>query len=87
MYSRHQIGSESKEELEEKSSNGQIKLFDQRNRLVPRGAVEGLKISYWSVGGSNPSTCVSFFSFLFFLFFLCLRFESSFFFTDRTHSS
>ena len=66
MYSRHQIGSESKEELEEKSSNGQIKLFDQRNRLVPRGAVEGLKISYWSVGGSNPSTCVSFFSFLFF---------------------
>ena len=55
MYSRHQIGSESKEELEEKSSNGQTKLFDQRNRLVPRGAVEGLKISDWSVCGSNPS--------------------------------
>ena len=76
MYSRHQIGSESKEEFEEKSSNGQNKLFDQRNRLVPRGAVESLTISDWSVGGSNPSTCVNFFL----LFFLCVRFESFFFF-------
>ena len=53
MYSRHQIGSESKEEFEEKSSIGQTKLFDQRNRLVPGGAVESLRISDWSVGGSN----------------------------------
>ena len=76
MYSRHQIGSESKEEFEEKSSNGQNKLFDQRNRLVPRGAVESLTISDWSVGGSNPSTCVSFF-FFFFFFFFCSFFVSA----------
>ena len=61
MYPRHQIGSQSKEDFEEKSSNGQTKLFDQRNRLVPRGAVESLTVSDWSVGGSNPPTCVSFF--------------------------
>ena len=70
MYSRHQIGSESMEEFEEKSSNRQTKLFVQRNRLVPRGAVESLTISDWSVGGSNPSTCVSFF-FFFFVLSLC----------------
>ena len=85
MYSRHQIGSESKEEFEEKSSNGQNKLFDQRNRLVPRGAVESLTISDCSVGGSNPSTCVSF-SFFFFVLSLC-PLRKFFFFTDPTHSS
>ena len=88
MYSRHQIGSESKEEFEEKSSNGQTKLFDQRNRLVPRGAVESLTISDWSVGGSNPSTCVSFsFFFFFFSFFVSVSKVLFFFFTDCTHSS
>ena len=69
--------SESKEEFEEKPSNGQSQFFDQRDRLVPRGAVQSLTISDWSVGGSNPSTCVNFF--LFFSFFLFVRFESSFF--------
>ena len=52
--------SESKEEFEEKPCNGQSQFFDQRNRLVPCGAVERLTISDWSVGGSNPSTCVNF---------------------------
>ena len=70
MYSRHQIGSESKEEFEEKSSNGQTKLFDQRNRLVPRGAVESLTISDRSVGGSNPSRVLVFFFFFFCSFFV-----------------
>ena len=39
------MGSESKEVFEEKPSNGQqIELFDQRDRLVPHGAVESLTI-------------------------------------------
>ena len=71
IYSRRRIGSESKEEFEEKPSNGETKLFDQRDRLVPRGAVESLTIYDWSVaiGGSNPSTCVKLFLFFFFSFF------------------
>ena len=73
--------SESKEKYEEKLSNGQSQFFDQRNRLVPRGAVESLTISDWSVGGSNPSTCVNFFLFFFVLSFCPLR---KFFFPDRT---
>ena len=67
IYSRRRMGSESKEEFEEKPSNGQIKLFDQRDRLVPRGAVESLKIYNLSVGGSNPCTCVNFFFSFFFM--------------------
>ena len=63
VSSRLQIGSGSKEEFEEKPFNGQTKLFDQRIRLVPRGAVESLTISDWSVGGSNPSTFVNSFFF------------------------
>ena len=63
IYFTRQMCSESKEEFEEKPSNAQSQFFDQRNRLVPRGAVESLTISDWSVGGSNPSTCVNFFLF------------------------
>ena len=52
IYSRRRrIGSRSKDEFEEKASNGQSKLSDQCDRLVPRGAVESLTISDWSVGG------------------------------------
>ena len=45
IYSRHRMGSGSKDEFEEKTCNGQSKLFDQHDRLVPRGALESLTIS------------------------------------------
>ena len=45
IYSRHRMGSGSKDEFEEKSCNGQSKLFDQHDRLVPRGGLESLTIS------------------------------------------
>ena len=44
-YSRHRMGSGSKDEFEEKASNGQSKLFDLHDRLVPRGVLESLTIS------------------------------------------
>ena len=47
IYFTRQMCSESKDEFEEKPSNGQSQFFDQRNRLVPRGAVESLTISDW----------------------------------------
>ena len=51
------MGSESKDEFEEKYPDEKHELFDSRiYRLVPRGAVESLTIFDWSVGGSNPST-------------------------------
>ena len=40
-----------------------LRRYPIRNRLVPRGAVESLTISDWSVGGSNPSMRVNFFFF------------------------
>ena len=45
IYSRHRMGSGSKDEFEEKACNGQSKLFDPHVRLVPRGALESLTIS------------------------------------------
>ena len=58
-----------------------ISFSTVRNRLIPRGAVESLTISDWSVGGSNPVKDVfqcCFFLFHFFVLFLYVRLESSF---------
>ena len=50
------MASGSKDEFEEKACNGQSKLFDRHDRLVPRGALESLTVFDKSVGGSIPST-------------------------------
>ena len=60
-----------------------------RSRLIPRGAVESLTISDWSVGGSNPVktffyVVVFFFSFFSFSF---LTFVWRVFFFYSSHSS
>ena len=48
------MGSESQDEFEEKPYNEKITSSTVRSRRIPRGAVESVTISDWSVGGSNP---------------------------------
>ena len=79
------MGSESSErqdEFEGKPFKEKNELFDSQKSSNPRGAVESLTISDWSVVGSNPVKdvflCCFFFSF-FFVLFLDVRLESSFF--------
>ena len=61
------------EQIRRKASNGQRKLFNQRDHLVPCGAVENWTISNWSFGGpSPPYACLKFFLCFFFFFFRSL---------------
>ena len=66
--------SESQDEFEQKPYNEKITSSTVRSRRIPRGAVESVTISDWSVGGSNPVKNV-------FLccFFLAFFFSFSFF--------
>ena len=69
--------------IRRKTITKQISSSTGRSRRIPRGAVESVTISDWSVGGSNPVKdvflCCFFFFLLFFVLFLYVRLESSFF--------
>ena len=67
--------------IRRKTINEKITSSTVRSSRIPRGAVESVTISVWSVGGSNPvrrfSMLLFFFPF-FFVLFLYVRLESSF---------
>ena len=87
VFSRRRMGSESQDEFEEKPWNEKMSSSTVRSRLIPRGAVESLTISDWSVGGSNLVEDV--FSIFFFSFFFRFLSWCSFgeFFSYSSHSS